>query len=285
MKRSQLFVLLIAVCFMACFSVVPLHMGEPQGPAVVARGKEIVEGVAACGFCHGETPSPDSILSGGQELEDRYGSVTAPNLTSHESGLKDLSTGDIVRVLRHSMRTDGSKVSKDFHRYEWMSDEDMLSIVAYLRTLPPVKAEHDSRSLGFIDRNVAGFSESWRAYDNYVPVISKKDTQAYGRYVIDFVANCNGCHATPASLFGSGEFLGGGKLQSGPTGERYVPGITNAEVDGVGTWSVDAILLYLKTGRTPDGRMADGEYCPFPFYSRAPENDLLAIATYLKSLP
>ena len=260
-------------------------MGEPATPGALKRGKEVVEGVAACGFCHGEVASPNALLSGGQELEDRYGSVIAPNLTPDETGLRGWSTTELVRVLRNSVDRDGEATSKDWHSYEWMSDADVLSIVTYLRALPPVSVETERRSLGFIDRNVAGFSESWRTYDNYVPEISSNETQAYGRYLVDNVANCNGCHASPAGWFSGGEYLGGGKLQKGPSGERYAPGIAGAETDGLGTWSKSDVVLYLKSGRTPDGRLASGAYCPFPFYAQAPEEDLVAIATYLKSLP
>lgn len=286
MRKNTLIIALFCAGLIACWSAVPVHLGAPSNTESIAHGKSIVQGLAACGFCHGETSSPLAVLSGGQVLEDRYGQVVAPNLTPHSTGLADWTAADLITVLRNSISKDGREISKDFHQgYEWMSDKDILAIIAYLGTLPPVEGRYERRSLSFLDRNITGFSQSWRAYDNFVPRIRRSEPVAYGRYLVDHVAQCDSCHASPEGWFSSGEYLQGGRIQQGPTGERYVPGISNAEIDGIGNWSKDDIVMYLQSGRTPDGRTIDGEYCPVPFYARAKQSDIDAIAQYLKSLP
>lgn len=285
MHKNRLIIAFCCLGLMACWSAVSVRLGAPSNTETIAHGKSIVQGLAACGFCHGETASPLAVLSGGQVLEDRYGEVIAPNLTPHSTGLEGWTASELITVLRNSISKDERKLSKDFHRgYEWMSDKDMLSVVAYLGTLPPVEGKFERRELSFLDRNVAGFSQSWRAYDNFVPRLQRTEPVAYGRYLVDHVAQCDSCHASPEGWFSSGAYLEGGRIQQGPTGERYVPGISNAETDGIGNWSQHDIVEYLQSGRTPDGRTIDSDYCPIPFYARAEQSDIEAIAHYLKSL-
>ncbi len=95
--------------------------------------------------------------------------------------------------------------------------------------------------------------------------------------------HCGACH-TPKNVAGgdkTGERLQGGLLQG-----WFAPDITNAAHHGLGGWSVDDIVAYLKTGHNraaaASGPMGD-EVAKSS--SKVTEADLRAVAVYLKDQP
>jgi mono/diheme cytochrome c family protein len=104
-----------------------------------------------------------------------------------------------------------------------------------------------------------------------------------GAYLVQGPGHCGACH-TPKSLLGgdkSSEYLQGSPLQGWVT-----PNITNDNVAGLGTWSVDDVVTYLRTGHNritaATGPMAEEVENSS---SKMTDGDLKAIAAYLKSLP
>lgn len=246
----------------------------------------LVEGLAACGYCHGAQPSPSAPLSGGREFSDSYGPVLASNITPSKSGIGNWSTEEIIRLLRASLDRDKQQVSTEVHAgYEWLSDNDTLAIVAYIKSLPPVKQDVEHRSLTFVERNTTGLLEGRREVNGYVPDLDPKHGNEYGQYLTDHVARCGYCHNSEGSLLVNVGYLTGGKLVRNSQGEKLAPDITNSNLYGIGDWSEDAIVTYLQSGRTPDGKKSDSAFCPVGFYAGSDPQDLKAIARYLKSLP
>lgn len=283
--RVKLYFLLGAVVLTACWSYTPRSVSDLGDKQAALEGRELVHGMAACGFCHGAQPKPGSELSGGQLWHDKFGEVIAPNLTSSEKALGKWSGTEISNAIRFSVGPNDRALSKEAHAgFAWLDEDDLIAIVTYLRTLKPVDQRHERRSLSFMDRNIDGFFDSWKTVDNYVPSIKNKDVRAYGRYIVNNLAQCATCHNSPDTLFSTGMYLGGGKVIKRGDNEAIVPGILNTEVDGLGNWSEEDIVFYLKTGRTPEGRTMNPLYCPVEFYANARPEELEAVAKYLKSL-
>ncbi|MBN8548764.1 MAG: cytochrome c [Deltaproteobacteria bacterium] len=281
---------LIFLCLLglvSCWSEPPPTIIRAQAqPEVIARGRELVKGLAACGVCHGETPNPSSILAGGRIITDEYGEVQATNITPSASGIGNWQDEDVIRAIRASIRPGGNWISADMHRgYEWMSDEDALAIVSYLRTLPPVDKELQRRELSFVDRNTKGFFDSRPEIRGYVPSIDPKNVVEYGQYLTDHVARCGGCHHSPASLLNAEQYLAGNRLVKTDLGEKIAPSITSSRIYGLGEWNEAMIVKYLKTGLVPDGSVTDPNFCPTGFFRNASDADLMAIARYLRTVP
>ena len=104
-----------------------------------------------------------------------------------------------------------------------------------------------------------------------------------GAFLVEGPGHCGACH-TPKSFLGgdkSSEYLQGSQLQGWVT-----PNITNDNVAGLGAWSVDDIVTYMRTGHNritaATGPMAEEVENSS---SKMTDGDLKAIATYLKSLP
>ncbi|MBX7144097.1 MAG: cytochrome c [Oligoflexia bacterium] len=284
---KKLIVALCAVICVACSQTEPVFVASiPLDGAQVERGRVLVKGLAACGFCHGEQASPNSLLLGGRALHDRYGDVNAPNLTSAKSGLGAWRDVDVMRAIRASMDRDGNWLSSEVHQgYDWMSDADTFAIVTYLRSLPAVEKDVARRTLSFMDRNTTGFFDSRAEVRGYVPEVRRSDELAYGEYLVDHVARCSSCHNSPGSLIDSEGYLLGGKTITNNYGSKVAPGITSSRVYGIGEWDEAAIVQYLQTGSGPDGRVSDSHFCPWEFYALADKEDLRLIARYLRAVP
>jgi cytochrome c553 len=107
-----------------------------------------------------------------------------------------------------------------------------------------------------------------------------------GKYLAS-IMDCAGCHNRGSFSPQPGE----GLLQGGTIGFEvpgmgvfYPPNLTPHPETGLGRWSEAEIATAVQTGRRPDGRML-APAMPWPAYSALTEDDALALAAYLKSLP
>ena len=278
--------LLVTGFFAACSSEAPDPVSEPPPVQYIERGKTLVNGLAACGFCHGAENSPGSKLSGGQVMYDTFGEVKVPNITPLESALKNWTTLQLLKFFRSFQRPDESSISNDMHSgMEWISDDDALAIISYLKNIAPVENDVGRRSLSVIDRNTSGFFESDKEVKGYVPDLDKSYQLEYGQYLVDHVARCTACHNTPATVLDDEVYLAGGAGIKNSKGEKISPNITQSQTAGIGSWSEEEIAEYLRSGNEPGGKEVDSDFCPVQFYKNALPEDIISIAKYLKSLP
>jgi mono/diheme cytochrome c family protein len=107
----------------------------------VERGEYLVRGLMGCGNCH--TPlGPEGFIMD-QELGGRIVEETpdftafAPNITPG-GRIADWSDEDLARAIREGLRPDGTIIGPPmpFAVYRHISDDDLASIVAFLRTVP-----------------------------------------------------------------------------------------------------------------------------------------------------
>ena len=286
-KLSFITCLFLSICTLAACTVEPPDpVSEPPVTQYITRGKILVKGLAACGFCHGTSTDPRALLSGGQVMQDTYGEVTVPNITPAESAIKNWTTIDIIKLFRSGQRPDETFISRDLHAgMEWMSDDDILSVVSYIKNVPAVENDIGRRSLSSLERNTTGFFETEKEVKGYVPDIEKSYQLEYGQYLADHVARCGTCHNTPATLLEEEKYLAGGAIIKNSNGEKTAPNISQSETAGIGSWSEEEIADYLRIGSIPGGREVDKGFCPVEFYMNALPEDIISLAKYLKSVP
>jgi mono/diheme cytochrome c family protein len=113
---------------------------------LVKRGDYLVNGILTCGNCHTPKGPKGDIMekafSGGLSWDEPPFKVTAPNITpDKETGIGKYSDADIKKVLRKGVKPDGTQLAmimpSDF--YEIMTERDLDAVVAYLRTLKPIR--------------------------------------------------------------------------------------------------------------------------------------------------
>jgi mono/diheme cytochrome c family protein len=287
-----------------------------SSPARLQRGEYLAKHVAACMGCHsqrdwtvyGHPIKAGTEWKGGEPLFDQRiglpGVIQPKNLTPYN--LKNYSDGELVRVIRTGVRKNGEPLFPfmPYQAFAAMEQEDLYSIIAYLRCLPEGVndvAEHKlDPPLNVIVRTMpqeAGL---------YPAPIDRKDTVAYGRYLVK-MGSCTDCH-TPVNgkheplpgmyLAGGQEFpylnsklekhAGGGVLR--------IPNITPDKETGIGNWSKKDFLARFNEWRGAAKLKAKhqqlnldkGDYLPLMPYGEfagMTDGDLGAIYDYLHSLP
>ena len=251
----------------------------------VARGDYLVRGIAGCGNCH--TPMGPGGFVMAEELAGRLVediepfTAYAPNLTP-AGAVGSWSDAELARAIREGIRPDGTLIGPPmpFAMYRGLGDDDLMSIVAFLRTLEPVE-------------NVLPDSE-YRiplppAYGPPVETVTAPAegvTVEYGAYLAGPVAHCMECH-TPMGPDGRLQLdtaLGRGGFEfHGPWGTSVAANITN-HADGLAGYSDDEIEAMIVKGVRPDGSQMLPPM-PYGYLAGMSAADLDAIVLYLRSLP
>ncbi len=250
------------------------NIAIPSDAASLERGRHLV--ALLCSGCHGEN------LAGTDFFNDPgLGTIHAKNLTSGKGGIGASYTDvDFVRTLRHGVRPDGTSVfimpAKDFH---YLSDQDLGSIIAYLRTIPPVNQEWGPKQFTLIGNVLMGVG----AFDNFMmadlidhtgprpaaPAVGV--TKEYGDYLVR-LNGCRNCH---------GQQLSGGKVDD-PTINLLGPNLTPG--GELAAWSEADFIQTIHTGITPSGHHLS-EVMPWKIYAKMTDDELQAVFLYLQSLP
>ena len=246
---------------------------------------------ADCAACHTVPGSGRSgrPFAGGRPIETPFGNITSANITpDNETGIGAWTAEQFENAVRKGIRPDGSRLypAMPFNAYTKMSRDDVAAIRAYLKTLPAVHNPVETNTLPF-PFNIRMSMRAWDALyfteGEFKPNPQKSAKWNRGAFLVEGPGHCGACH-TPKSFLGgdkNGEYLQGSQLQGWVT-----PNITNDNVAGLGTWSADDVVTYLRTGHNritaATGPMAE-EIADSS--SKMTDGDLKAIAAYLKSLP
>lgn len=187
-------------------------MDPDERRVLLERGRYLTRGAAGCGSCHGaKAAQPDSTLAGGRQMQDRFGVVTAPNITpDRETGIGSWTVGQVIRAVRAGIDREGRPLSIDLHRtYRWLSDRDARSIALYLSSLKPVHNEIERRRLGGFERNRWGIISQHKEFEGYVPALNEGNRVQYGRYLAYHVSGCFGCHTAEGGVLENAPAFGG----------------------------------------------------------------------------
>ncbi len=267
----------------------------PSDSASIARGEYIFKFQAQCWSCHEQHGrNPDSSPSGGQlfDLTDvgpGFGKWYSRNLTpDHETGLGKWTDGEIVQAVREGLSRDRTALFPimPLDWYNGMADEDVLSVVAYLRSLPATKNEVPKRTPSFMAKALMTFKVVKPMDPITAPVTApaRGVTPEYGRYLSSNLADCADCH-TPRNIQ-NGQFyldslFAGGTI---PIEGAFARNITPDEETGIGRWTEDQFISTVTTGVRPDGTVLS-PVMPYAYYKSWDPDDLHAVYAYLKTVP
>jgi mono/diheme cytochrome c family protein len=259
--------------------------------ALLERGTYLVETITACGNCHSpKDPQTAEIVegmdyAGSFMIHEENFTAYAPNITMDiETGIGGWTDDEIIVAIRDGFRPDGSLVRPPMPIpfYSAISDYDARAIVAYLRTIKPVKNEV-AESVYRME-----LPPNYGPKVGFVPEVSKDDPIAYGKYVTHTLGHCTGCHTAREN--GKLDFSRtniGGRIFDNIYGLGFVAvsmNITPHPVAGIGEWTDEEIKLAITKGVSRNGRQLAG-VMGFPYYANLKDEDLNAIVTYLRSLP
>ena len=246
----------------------------PVDPALVERGRHLVTVVAQCAYCHG----PD--LAGRALADDPWiGRLSASNLTRGEGGIGARFTdADWAAALRRGVNPAGrSLLLMPSAHLARLSERDLSAVVAYVRQVPAVDRVLPERRAGWLTRLVVAVglapdlisAEQVSGLAPVVREIPSAATSEYGEYLVA-LGGCRVCHR--------GDLAGGLHPLSLP-GEPVPPDITPR--GSLGRWSERDFVRAMREGRTPEGRVLDREFMPWPAFAGLSETEVEAIWQYL----
>jgi mono/diheme cytochrome c family protein len=263
-------------------------LAQPDA-APLERGRYLGEIVAACGACHdtfgpGMRPLPGMTLAGGRVFEERGFHAVAPNITQdRETGIGAWTDAQIAAAIRSGHRPDGSPIGPPMpvESYRGISDRDLAALVAWLRTIPPVRHATERSRYPFVLTPHGPPVAS-------VPAPPAEDPVARGRYIAVNLAHCMDCHSAQLSEGRTDPNRRGarGLVLEGPWGAVQAANISSHPDQGIGRWTDAQILAAITRGVSADGRrLAPPMGGRAPIWSRMEAQDLADIVAYLRSLP
>jgi mono/diheme cytochrome c family protein len=256
---------------------------EPDNYVDIVRGKALAT-VGDCVACH--TVSGGQPFAGGLALQTPFGAIVTPNITPDvATGIGSWTADDFARAMHEGRRPGGTYLYPAFPYpyYTKVSRGDLDAIYAYLRTLPPVENRVNRNTLPFpfnIRMSMMGWNMLFFTPGDFKPDPKRSDEFNRGAYLAEGLGHCGACH-TPFNAFGASQ--DGKYLQGNQIDYWTAPNITNDPQAGLGKWSADDIVQYLKTGQTRTS-LASGPMKDVieNSTSKMPDADLKAIAVYLK---
>jgi len=259
-------------------------------PARLERGRYLVEGPAHCFMCHSESDwsplakgQPLPGLKGGGRVWADYGLpfLFSPNITPDpETGAGKWTDDMLARAIREGVGHDGRALFlMPWEAFRSFSDEDLASVVVYLRSIPPVK-----RALPTSD-----VPEPIRAslkpepLTAPVPAPDLSTPVKRGEYLVT-VGQCAGCHSAydqnQAPIPGM-QFAGGLPLRGG-WGDVTTPNLTQ-DPSGIPYYTEDLFVEVIRTGQVK-ARVLN-PIMPRSYFKNMTDEDLKAIFAYLKTVP
>jgi mono/diheme cytochrome c family protein len=268
-------------------------LGASPAPAQELAGSQIERGrylahAGDCQACHTDIENDGPAYAGGRGLDTPFGVIYTPNLTpDDETGIGRWSREEFYRALNEGVGREGEHLYPAFPYpyFTLMPREDVDAIFDYLRTLEPVRAPKPENELPFplnVRQAVAGWKMLFFDEREFVDDAQRSPEWNRGRYLVDGPGHCGACH-TGKNLLGAdvdAQYLRGGVLEN-----WFAPNIRGGENGGIAHWSEEDIVEFLRDGRArhtaPMQRMGEVVALSTQHLS---DPDLLAIATYLKSL-
>lgn len=259
-----------------------LAVGDANPDYVQVKAGRAQAVIADCMGCH--TRPGGELFAGGLALETPFGKITGPNITvDEETGIGSWTREEFRNAVKHGRRPDGKLLypAMPYVNYARMSDDDVDRIWDYLQTVQPVHARSEGNQLSW-PFNIRALIAGWNMlYFKALPAApaDKSGEWKRGDYLVNGPGHCDTCH-TPKSFLGgnAGVALSGATLQG-----WFAPNITKDSQRGVGGWSVEDVVQYMKTGHN-NYSMATGPMAEVIENSTSlmDDADLRAIAVYLK---
>lgn len=269
-------------------------------PERISRGKHLVETVCDCMGCHAQRdftrfggpviPGTEGV-GGAMPMAGLPGTVVVANITPDpETGIGAWTDGEIIRAIREGVDKNGRALFPlmPYTDYRYMSDEDVESIVAYLRTLRPIKKRQPETKINF---PVSLLIKSAPAPVGRVAAPDQKDKRAHGKYLAT-IGGCVECH-TPLQKGGrdTAKLLAGGRLFEFPGASVRSANITPENDTGIGVFTEEFFIhkfrSYAPYAKQESPKVGPESFTLMPWLSfcRMTDEELAAIYAYLRSVP
>ncbi len=261
-------------------------------PERLARGTYLVKHVTPCMECHAphtwtehEAPVEWNMVGAGQEMPVKGlpGRVVAPNLSPDpETGAGNWTDDQLARAIREGIGHDGRALFPlmPYQRYRSMSDEDVASVIVYLRSLAPVRRPQPATEIvvpvRYLMRSVP------QPLNAPVPAPDVSTPAKRGAYLATLGA-CVECH-TPQDAHGQpvpGMAFAGGFVFDGPWGRVASANLT-PDPSGIPYYDLALFTEVLRTGQVKARRI--NQIMPWHAFGGMSDDDIAAVFAHLTAL-
>lgn len=304
--KIALLVIVLSITALLCYVKFALpNVGPAEDikveatPERIERGRYLANSVTVCMDCHSTRDwnkfsgplVPGTLGKGGEEFNQKFGfpgQFFAKNITP--AGIGNWTDGEVLRAVTSGVTKDGNAIFPVMPHaaYGRMDKEDVLSIIAYLRSLPAIAHEVPASvpdfPMNFIINTIPKKAEFSKRPD-------PSDQLAYGAYLFNAAA-CGDCHTKQDK----GQPIAGMELAGGFEFPLFTGGIVrsaNITPDpetGIGTWTeqqfVDRFKVFADSSYVPP-TIGKGEFntvMPWMMYAQMTNEDLKAMYAYLKTV-
>lgn len=260
-------------------------------PERLKRGTYVAEHLAACVDCH----TPFETTPGGSEnmlhkkasgqifpIPNFPGTLVAANITPDpETGVGKWTDDELARAIREGVDREGHTIfpMMPYTHYRGMSEEDVASVVVYLRSLPAIRNP--------LPATVVNFPVKYLVRNAPEPVTGEVHPDmstevSRGQYLVRMAA-CSDCH-TPIKR-GQPEHdleFAGGRVFDEPTGKIASANITPDPSTGIGNYTEETFAKVLRAGYV--GARQLNPLMPWQFYNGLTDEDIKAMYAYLKTV-
>ena len=286
--RKILWSVLTAGTALTCLSPLSARADEQPSADLLARG-EYIATAGDCVACH--TAPGGKPFAGGLRITTPMGDVITTNITPDpEHGIGKYTEEDFEKSLRHGIRRDGNRLypAMPYVSYSGMTDGDVKALYAwFMHGVKPVAESPPVTELNF----PANLRITMAAWDLVAGSVTPEtgdsatfDKLRRGKYLANALAHCGTCH-TPRNIMLSEKqdsYLAGAPLLG-----WYAPNITSSKTAGIGNWSEDNLVQYLRTGHVDGLSQAAGPMGEAVEHSTShlTDADLHALAAYILQVP
>ncbi|MFI5071496.1 MAG: c-type cytochrome [Terriglobales bacterium] len=256
-------------------------------PARLHRGEYLVDAVINCMGCHAkhdEKADPPVLLSkegaGNVLYDDGNFRLVAANITPDpDTGIGKWSDDAIARAIREGIAADGRTLfpAMPYERFRNMSDEDVASIVVFLRSLPPVHSDLPPAKIPFVFARLVQSVPQPVTEPVTEPDVSTPVKR--GTYLLK-IATCRDCHTPRDPKFNvipGLEMAGGAPVDSGVISANLTP-----DASGIGYYDEALFIETIRTGYV--GARKLNSIMPWWAFRNMTDDDLKAVFAYLRTL-
>ena len=265
-------------------------------PEMIERGRYLATTMYSCIDCHSQR-DPEKFMMplipgtegmGGMDMGESAGFVPARNITQDkETGIGTWTDGEIFRAITVGVNKNGDPLAPmmPFPLFGQLDSNDIIAVIAYIKTLKPIHNEVGDKSLNFplnlIFRTIQGPPSFKQKPDSTNRI-------AMGEYL---ATPCVFCH-TPSDkgeMFMDSLVAGGVPFMLPNGGYVRTANITPDMETGIGTWSKEMFIKRFKDATDPSTHVAVKKedfntVMPWTFYGQMTEQDLGLIYDYLRTV-
>lgn len=256
------------------------------------RGKKLV--LLLCANCHRSSKTGE--LTGDQMLEvpGEFGKIFSQNITQDKTyGIGAWTDGEILHLLRTGIKRDGEYAPPYMAKLPNMADEDINSIIAFLRSDDPMVAASPTPDRpcepSFLTKFLTTVAfKPFPMPDHKIEMPDTANHVEHGKYLV-YNLECYTCHSadfktnnylTPEKSKG---YLGGGNKTLNKEGKVIVTqNLTPDMATGIGEWTEEKFIKAIRFGLIPDQPTLRFPMVP---YAHLTDDEAKAIFAYLRTVP